>query len=76
MKTHRLPSSAADANREFADLLRTMHLRALWFIAPDARIDIEAPEAARILEAITKSGDREAWLRARKLLTWRLQHCK
>ncbi len=56
--------------------MQTMHLRALWFIDPDAKIDIGAPEADRILQAITRAGDRKAWLKARKLLTWRSQHCK
>jgi len=68
--------SVSDANREFADLVRTVRLRALWFIAPDAQLDIGAPEADRILLAITRAGDRTAWLRARKLLAWRSQHCK
>ncbi|MDT8390951.1 MAG: hypothetical protein RRC34_10630 [Lentisphaeria bacterium] len=76
MKTQSISPSLVDANREFADLVKTVRLRALWFIAPHARIDIGAPEADRILQAITQSGDRSAWLRARKLMSWRSQHCK
>ena len=68
--------SITEANREFTNLVSSLHLRALWFLAPDAQIEITRPEADRVLTAIVRAGDRTAWQRARKLQAWRLHHCK
>lgn len=70
------PISTIEANREFTDLVNSLRLRALWFLAPDTQIEITRPEAGRVLDAIARAGDRTAWQRARKLQTWRLHHCK
>ncbi len=67
---------ASEANREFADLVDSLRLRALWYLAPDVRVEITRPEADRILNAIARAGDRAAWLRARRLQAWRSLHCK
>lgn len=69
-------ASMVEANHEFTDLVNSLRLRALWFLAPDARIEITCPEADRILSAIALAGDRTAWRRARKLQAWRSLHCK
>lgn len=70
------PISTTEANRELTDLMNSLHLRALWYLAPDAQIEITRPEAVRVLDAILRAGDRTAWQRARKLQAWRLHHCK
>ena len=68
--------SVAEANQVFVDLADSVRARALWFLAPDAHLDIAAPEADRILDAIVRGADRETWLRARRLQKWRLHHCR
>jgi hypothetical protein len=70
------PHSAAEVRQEFSDLVSLWRSRALWFLADDAQPDLLQPGAEGVLRAILRAGDREAWIRARKLLAWRSQHCR
>ena len=65
-----------DARAEFADLVRSQRLNALWFLSPSVDPQFDDPQAARYLAAIAQHGDREVWRRARRLLTWRSRHLR
>ena len=68
--------SVAEANRELRELMAAERLRSLWFLNAEAELDITQPETEAILKAILRSGNRQTWRRARKLLAWRSQHSK
>lgn len=65
-----------DARAEFADLVRTQRLNALWFLSSAADPQFDAPQAERYLAAIAQHGNREVWQRARRLQTWRSRYFK
>lgn len=61
-----VPPEAAAALRELVDEYRS---RCLWFLRPDYQPATLA-EAERVLDAIERHGDREAFRRAARIRPW------
>ena len=58
-----------ELKQQLAELMACYHSRCLWFLAEDF-VPETPEEAVRVLEYIERYGDREAFVRARRLKQW------
>jgi len=65
--------NAESFNSEFDELVKTYRTKCLWFCR-DSLAPQELSGRLRILEAIERYGDREAFIKTRKLRQWLLQN--
>jgi hypothetical protein len=62
-----------DASQEFAELVAHCRTRCLWFLAPD-KLPAGREAQLRALECVERYGNREDFIRARRLKQWLSQH--
>lgn len=68
--------SGQAAQEEFQTLVESQRDRTLWHLRRDFPVDIRRGSAVNILNSIINHGDRVAWLQAKKLKKWHLQHSR
>jgi hypothetical protein len=62
-----------DHSLEFVELIHHCRSRCLWFTAPD-RMPVEREAQLYALECVERYGNRDDFIRARRLKQWLLQH--